>query len=378
MKKDCVNPKILLYTALAALFFWNCSNDDMNGEELEASNDIPDFQIIAEDETNIFWYTYEAMSEQGNTVNLTLEDNVDRNYISLRQVGDVISFFSLRDGSFSLLQKNVNDQSTRSIEDFISVSPERSIIWGAVSEDQILMANYNPPSSGQMGIRSLDISTGLFEDTPLASGVADTGNPLYYQERLFIDYFDNTGQYNMVVMDTENLELLRFFDFGDSIPNFLIDDNGNFVLLVGDQGNYRQEVYDVVNMDLIDQSTFVLEQVFLPGPLDAYLEDDRLYFQYILTQPSPVATAPAFFDFNTSENQIVDIVSIRDEVIAQQGKTISLTAFGFDRLSRTYMMGFGLSAADESFDGGVIVINENGDLIDVIELPFVPTYFIKS
>ena len=378
MKKDCINPKFFLFTLLAAFLFWNCSNDDMDGEEMEISNDIPDFQIIAEDETSIFLYSYDAMSEEGNTANLTLEDNVDRNYITLRQVGAVISFFSLRDGSFSLLQKNVDDQSTRAIDDFIAVSSERSIIWGAVSENQVLMANYNPPSSGQMGIRSLDISTGLFEDTVLASGVADTGNPLYYQQRLFIDYFDNTGQYNMVVMDTENLELLRFFDFGNSIPNFLIDDNGNFVLLVGDQGNFSREVYDVVTMDLIDQSTFVLEQVFLPGPIDAYIEDERFYFQYILTQPSQVPTAPAFFDFTTSENQIVDIVSIRDEVISQLEKQISLTAFGFDASSRTYLIGYGFSSINEDFAGGVIVINENGDLIDVIELPFVPTYFIKS
>ena len=94
MKKDYINPKILLFTLLAAFLFWNCSNDDLDGEEMEISNGIPDFQVIAEDENSIFWYTYDAMSEDGNTVNLTLEDNVDRNYITLRQVGAVISFFS--------------------------------------------------------------------------------------------------------------------------------------------------------------------------------------------------------------------------------------------------------------------------------------------
>ena len=371
-------PKTVLRLLIISLLFWQCSDDDIGEIEMQINGEAPDFQLVAEDENNIFWYSYDSESDEGTTVNLTQEDNVDRNYITLRQLGDQLSFFSLLNGNFSLLQKNLADNSTRAFEDFIAISSERSIIWGAVSEDQILMANYNPPSSGQLGIRSLDMNTGLFEDTPLATGVADTGNPLYYQQRLFIDYRDNIDRYNLVIMDTENLELLRSFNFGEDIPSFLIDDNGHFVLFSGDQGIFRREVYDVVNMDLIEESSFNLQQVLNQGPLDAYLEDERLYYQYILTQPSPVATAPAYFDLTSAESLIVDIISIRDEVADRQGQPISLTAFGFDRSSRTYLMGFGLSSTSADFDGGVIVINENGDLLEVIELPFVPTYFIRN
>ena len=40
-------------------------------------------------------------------------------------------------------------------------------------------------------------------------------------------------------------------------------------------------------------------------------------------------------------------------------------------------MGYAESTLEESWDGGVMVIAENGELIDIIELPFVPTYFVK-
>ena len=380
LKKEFMNPKTLLVSLIIALLFWHCSDDNIGvlETEMETSGETPDFRLIAEDETSIFLYTYDSDSDEGESVNLTLEDNVDRFYISLRQLAEELSFFSLINGSFSLFQKNLSDQSTTAFEDFLMISSERSVIWGTVSENQILMANYNPPGSGQLGIRSLDMNTGVFADTPLATNVADTGNPLYYRQRLFIDYLDNNDRYNMVVMDTENLELLASFAFENSIPSFLIDDSGDFVLLSGDQGNFRREVYDVASLDLIEESSFSLEQVLSPGPLDGYLVNERLYYQYILTQPSNVATAPAFFDFTTAESQIVDISMIRDEVIDELGFTITLTAFGFDELSRTYLMGYGASLASESYDGGVIVIDENGDRINVIELPFVPTYFIKN
>ena len=373
-----MTPKNLLSYLLIALLFWHCSDDDIGSVDVPISGNTPDFQLIAEDENNIYFYDYDSESDKGEAFNLTQENNVDRFYITLRQVEDVISFFSLIDGSFSLLQKNLSDQSTSAFENFLAISSERSIVWGTVSENQILMANYNPPSSGALGIRSLDMNTGLFEDTPLASGVSDTGNPLYYQQRLFIDYIDNNDRYNMVVLDTENLELLRSFEFEDNVPSFLIDDNGHFVLLTGKDGSFRREVYDVVNLDLIEESSFSLEQVLNQGPLNAYLEDERLFYQFILTQPSPVTTAPAYFDFSSAESHVVDIIFIRDEVIEQRGTPISFTAFGFDVLSRTYLLGFGLSSAGESFEGGVIVINENGDLIDLINLPFVPTYFVKN
>ena len=380
LKKEFMNPKTLLVSLVIALLFWHCSDDNIGvlETEMETSGETPDFRLVAEDETSIFLYTYDSDSDEGESVNLTLEDNVDRFYISLRQLAEELSFFSLINGSFSLFQKNLSDQSTTAFEDFLMISSERSVIWGTVSEDQILMANYNPPGSGQLGIRSLDMNTGVFADTPLATNVADTGNPLYYRQRLFIDYLDNNDRYNMVVMDTENLELLASFAFENSIPSFLIDDSGDFVLLSGDQGNFRREVYDVASLDLIEESSFSLEQVLNPGPLDGYLVNERLYYQYILTQPSNVATAPAFFDFTTAESQVVDISMIRDEVIDELGFTITLTAFGFDELSRTYLMGYGASLASESYDGGVIVIDENGDRINVIELPFVPTYFIKN
>ena len=373
-----MNPKFVFWSICFALVFWNCSNDDDAEMQAESLLEIPDFQLIAEDTESIFWYSYDAELESANTINLTEEDNLNRFYISLRQVVDKLSFFSLFDGSFSLLQKNISNNSIVSVENFISISAERSIIWGTTTESQILMAYYSPPSSGELGVRTQDIESGSFDDTQLASDVFETSEPLYYNQRLFAAYLDNNNRYNMVVFDTENLAIIRTFDFEDQFPSLLIDDDGNLVILTGKQGSFTRQVYDVVNMDLLDTENFSLGQFLETGPLDAFLVNNKLYYKNGLIQPSPLPFAPAVFDFSTGESQVVDIISIRDTVREQIDRDIIPTAFGFNTVNRIFLMAYAEASTDDSFLGGVLVIAENGDLIDILELPFVPTYFIKS
>ncbi|MGI9546077.1 MAG: hypothetical protein ACR2MM_02480 [Flavobacteriaceae bacterium] len=373
-----MNPKLLFWTICVALVFWNCSNDD--GEEMQPASllEIPDFQLIAEDAESIYWYSYNAELESANTINLTQEDNLNRFYISLRQVADKLSFFSLFDGNFSLFQKNTSNNGTVSVQDFISITAERSIIWGTTTESQIIMAYYSPPSSGELGVRTLDIESGSFVDTPLASNVFDTSEPLYHNQRLFAAYLDNNNRYKMVVFDTENLLIIRAFDFQDQFPSLLINEEGNLEILLGREGIFGRQVFDIVTMDLIDSENFSLGQFLETGPLEAFLVNNKLYYQYSLVQPSPLPSTPAVFDFTTGDSHIVDIVSIRDIFLEETGQVFVPTAFGFSVEERVFLMAYAVSTSDDSFDGGVLVISENGDLIDILELPFIPTYFIKS
>ncbi len=358
--------------------FWNCSDDNIGERDLEIAIEIPDFQLLGEDENSVYRYSYDSESDEGTATNITQEDNIDRFYISLRQVSDVLAFFSLADGNFSLTLKDLNASGTVSIENFISISSERSIIWGATTESQIIMANYSPPNSGALFIRTQEIEDGSFVDTPLATNVFTTSQPLYFQQRLFVTYLDNNDQYNLLVVDTETLDIIRTFEFGDQSPGILIDSNGELVLLLSDGNLFTREIYAVNTMELIEMSSFSLNQFLGTGPLDAYLVDERLYYLFSLVQPSPVASAPAFFDFSSGENGITDILEIREMVRDQIGSETTPTAFGFDVQSRTFFMGYAKNNSSSGFDGGVMVISENGELIEVIELPFVPTYFIRS
>ena len=373
-----MKPRGIFWHIILILLFWNCSKDDEMTSADDFASQIPDIQIIGEDAGSIYWYDFDAESSTGTTVNLTEEDNVDRLYIALRQVSDVLSFFSLSDGNYSLVQKHLDTGESSEIVNFLSISGERSIIWGTTTESQILMGYYSPPGSRQLGVRSIDPSTGTFTDSPLATGVFTNAAPMYFEKRLFAAYLDVSNSYHMVVFDTENLSVMRVFDFEEEFPSLLIDGDRNFVILRGNSGVFSRETYDVNTMELLEQTSFNLQQFLSTGPINAYLIDDVLYYQYSLVQPAPVVSTPATYNFDTRESTITDIISIIQQVEAEIGGEITLTAFGLDVRSKTFLMGYALNSNPVSFEGGVIFISEKGDLIDVQELPFVPTYFIRS
>jgi hypothetical protein len=369
---------MIFWSVFLGLLIWGCSNEDTIEQEQIDEQSLPDFQCIGEDFESIFLYNYDAGLESGSSVNLTQEDNLDRFYIALKQVSEVLSFFSFFEGDFSLLQKNVQDSSVSTFENFITESAERSVIWGANSENQVLIGYYSPRGSGKFGVRVLDAVTGTFVDTPLASNVFDTQEPLYFNQRLFASYLDNNDQYHLIVFNTVDFSIVTSFDFVDQTPSFLIDETGNFVLFLGDNGVFRKEVYSVANMDLLRSDSFTINEFFQPGPMNAYLAEDKLYYQSALVQPAPIILTPAIYDFSNNQNQILDILSLRETVIEQIGRDINPTAFGFNAEKRFFFRGFAKVTTDTSFDGGIMVISEDGSLIEILELPFVPTYFIKN
>ncbi len=373
-----MNSRIIFGSVFLILLLGSCSNDDPVALEPENVQVVPDFQCIGEDFESIYLYNYDAGLESGSAVNLTQEDDLNRFYIGLRQVADVLSFFSFFQGDFSLFQKNIQNNSVSTVDNFISESAERSVIWGANSESQILIGYYSPRGSGEFGVRVLDVVNGTFSDTPLASNVFDTQEPLYFNQRLFASYLDNNDRYHLIVFNTVDHSVITTFDFEEETPSFLIDDLGNFVLFRGNQSVFSKEVYSIANMDLLMSDSFTINEFFEPGSFNAYLVENNLYYQSALVQPAPIITTPAIYDFENSQNQILDILTIRENVIQQIGRDITPTAYGFNREDRIFFIGFAVVSSDTSFDGGIMVISDDGSLIEVIELPFVPTYFIKN
>lgn len=374
-----MNSRITLWFISLSFLFWACSNDDNEIDDVrETPVTFSDFNLIGEDLENIFQYSYNSEDETGDVTNLTLSNGVDRNYVTISQAEEFISFFSFIDGSFSLVRKDINSSSSLDVENFISVSDERSIISGTTSTSQIFMFYYAPPGSGQLGVRTIDIDSGTFVDTELASGVFDTLDPLYFNGRLFASYVDFSGGYHLVVFDTENLAVIRVFDFGEFFPSVLIDSDGNPVIIKGNgASDFVLELYDLETMELQGSTDFVLNKFLSTGSLDAYLTNNRLYYLDFLVQPSPVPFAPAVFDFGTGSNSTTDIFALMQQAQDSLGNDILLTSYGFDAQNSVFFLGFGLVSELEDFNGGVLVIDENGTFVDIIELPFIPTYFVK-
>lgn len=368
---------LFLGCCLLLLATGSCSKDSMSGTEEEQVL-LPDFRLIGEDTENVFRYTYDGFAGSGTETNLTQSLGVDPLYLTLRQVGDDVSFYSFASGRFSLIQVNTFTGQAISYPDFYTVTDERAITWGTNSEDLIFLGNYSPKGSRDFGIRTLDPSDGSFTDLPIALNIQQAYAPLYYRQRLMFTYRDESGSYKIGIFDAENRTLMRTLDFNTGIPNVLIDDLGNIGILVG-LGNsiFTYRVFDIETLDQLSETPFTLDVFLPPGPLQGSVFGSTLYYTEFLAQPSEVPFGPAFFDFGTNTGSEIDILGVVQQVEADTGSNVDLTAIRYYNDAGVFLVGYADTDFQNGLNGGVLVISNTGQLQARIPLPFVPTYFVE-
>ena len=85
-----------------ALLFFSCSSDDSNNPPQQDETEIPaaSFTVIGQDLNNVYQFDYDATSNQGLVLNLAQEFNINRDYLTLREVDDLLSFYFFSGGAF--------------------------------------------------------------------------------------------------------------------------------------------------------------------------------------------------------------------------------------------------------------------------------------
>jgi hypothetical protein len=362
---------------LAWLLISSCSKDSAAGVE-EDQRRLPDFRLIGEDAASTFQYTYDGTTGSGEAVNLTQTLGVNRSYLTLRQVGAVVSFYSFSSGNFSLYQQNTLTGQSVSFPNFYTVSEERAITWGANAEDQIFLGYYSPRGSRDFGVRFLDPSDGSFTDRVLESDIEQAFDPLYYRQRLLVTYKAGGGAYKIAILNTESGEVLQTLDLGAGIPNVLIDDTGDIGILLG-LGN-SEFVYRTLAFETLEETTsrtFSLNEFFPAGPFQGSVFGTTLYYVNSYAQPAAVPFGPAYVDIVKGQNFNVDIVGIVQEVEAELGLDIDLTSLRYYEETGVFLLGYAQLNSQFQQEGGVVALSKTGNFIDRLPLPFVPTYFLR-
>ncbi len=367
--------------ALGVLFFvaflFSCSKDGVSDKEAENIT-IPDFIVIGEDAENIYQYSYKGSLSQGSQINLTEALGLSPTYLTLRQVFEVLSFYSISFGNFSVLQQNVVTGQSNAYPDFYSNTDERYIIWGTNSEDLLFLGYFSPIGSNNFGVRTIDPETGDSSDLSIASNVDKVYDPLYYRQRLILSYRGTDDNYHVIVFNTETRSIIQTFDLNSDIPNILIDELGNLGIISGKANNsFGYQVYDIESLILINEVNFNLNKFLTPGPLKGSIYENTLYYSNFYAQPSAVPFGPAYFDFVLDKNVVIDMISIVRQVEEETQFSIDLTAMHYIASDEVFVMGYGYIDNANTIVGGILIIAKDGTLLERIEVPFAPTYFIK-
>ena len=361
----------------AFLLIWGCSNDDAPSTD-HTENGIPDFQLIGEDGSSIYQYTYSGAAEEGTTRNLTESNGVNRQYITLRQTGDLLSFFSFASDSFSVVLHDAVSKSSISYPNFYNISDDRAITWGSNSESQLFLGFYSPRGTRNYSVRIIDPETADFTDVQVEFNTTRAFSPLYSNGRLVLLYRDSAENYRIAVLDTDNETVIQTLDFGSATTSVFLNKFDELVVFSStDQSNYQYRIYDLQTLLVQEEGNFVLNSFIPAGPIEASLSNNKLYYLNFFAQPYPLEAGPAVFDLLQSENRVIDILGIVEQNEVEIGNSIVLTDIHYLEGPDLFAVGYAVDGAPGSWDGGMLFIRPDGEQLGRVELPFVPTYVIR-
>lgn len=364
---------VVLLVMLAA-----CSTDGIE-ENNAQSREFPNFIVIGQNADNVYEFNYTSSSDTGETINLTQEAGIKIQYITLRQTGELLTFYSFLDGNFSAIQRNITTGEIQFFPNFYTVDDKRSILWGVNSEEKIFLGFYSPRGTSNLNLLAIDPKLGTQIDIFLENDVQQSFFPLYHSGKLFLTLLDTSNKYSVFVIDAANNSIIERLDFGDSKPSLAIDNAGNVAIIEGGSGaNSVLSTYDFDTLEKLEGLQFSLGRSFKAGVLEAEIYDNTLFYTHLFGQPSPITFGPAFYDFTTGENSIINMISIVSTFEQQNQVNIELISWGFDSATENYLIGYGITGPGIAMlEGGVLVISLDGNLIQEISLPFAPTYFVN-
>ena len=229
-----MNFRKLMWFSILGIFIVGCSrNDDLSSTE-EDSN-TPDFIVVGEDSENIYQFNYNADRGEGDLINLTLENNIRLGYLELRQVNDLLTFYSFSSGSFSAVQRNVITGANTVIDNFYTVSGERTILWGSNSETKLFLGYFSPQGSTNYGVRIIDMNTAAEIDINIDFSVNIIFQPLYSNGKLFMTYRDNQDLNKVAIINAETKYPLKHPGFWPGHPKYIYRCHGRYSCGIGNK-----------------------------------------------------------------------------------------------------------------------------------------------
>ena len=372
---------IVLVLFIATLLF-SCSKDDV--QETENILDI-NLTIIGEDAQEVYQYDYESVNNEGNQINLSSQLGINNNYLTLREFEGSLSFYSFSNSAISLTQKNLATGSITSFPNFYTISAERSLVWGINDGNSVYFGLYKPLGSTNLTLRVVSFADMQGFDISLEFGIARLYEPLYDNGNLFITYLTGGGSYKLVVYNADANAVVKTLEFGKEKPNFLITDLGNLAVFMQDgNGNTNLEMFDTINFLSISKLLLPLPscikttmvQPFEAGPINGAIVKEKLYYQYVYTQPFEIENGPAVLDLTSGDNTILDIVGLMNKVNDDEGIIIRPLFGQYLSGINLFAISYALQNAVGEEIGGFLLVSIDGNLVTQRNLEFLPTHFV--
>lgn len=363
---------------LGLLGLFSCSKEQVipEPEPQEAEQIV----IVGEDFEAVYSGLYQPQTGDFQTQNLTSSLGLPLDYLVQRNYQNDVSFFSFEAGAFSLFRQNMITGSSSSYPDFYINTTERSIIWGADQGQNIYLAYFTPLGSSNLSLLRMNVQGQIQEEMTIEFGVQEVYPPLLQGDYLLVGYRTGNGNYKIGVMQLGSFQFLGTLDLGTTgSPAYFITAANQLGVLLNSTGEPPSiEVYDLSSLEFLFADQVDLNQFFEPGPLQAELLENDLYYYFAYAQPSPVIDGPAQFSLDSQSNRLLDVTSLRQQLEAERGLQLVFTAKGIGQsIPPQFFLGYGFQTTDNTVEGGVVILDAQGNVLAQRSLPFIPTALIS-
>ena len=367
----------ILALVSALLLFISCSKENVEAEaEPIVAEEV---LLVGEDFEAIYSSYYRPLTQVLETQNLTSTLQVPLDYLIQRNYGNDLSFFSFEAGNFSLFRQNIITGSSGRWLDFYQNTTERSIIWGADVENSIFLAYFSPLGSKNLALLRMNLAGEIQEELQIEFGVESVNPPILQDGYLLIGYESSAGSYKIGVVEVAGFRWLGSLDLGDSgTPSYFIDEGQLVVLKNRISQNPELSVYELSSQEFLFSEELEINQFFQPGPIRARFIDQELYYYFTYAQPSPVTDGPAQYSLDRQSNRLIDMNAIRQELENERGLQVVFTARGIGTSDPPqFFIGYGFQTPGTEIEGGMLILDVAGNILEKVDLPYIPTAIIS-
>lgn len=370
--------KVTLFFVFVFFIISGCSTDDSSLPIDEVPQEAIHIKAVAADGQSVYQFSYNGSNNEVETTNLSEELGLGSDYLTLRQSGNTLTFYTFNGGEFSLRQKNVSTGAVQAYIDFYTNTEERSIVWGINNETSVFFGYYKPLGSTNLAVQNIQLDNLQGTDLSLEFNIDKLYQPLYHEGKLYITYRNSALEYKISIYDTATFSLAQTLVFGTASPSLLVDANGDLVIFkFSDTANVSVERRDIFTLEIVEEVNFEWNQRFIPGPINAEVVGDYLYYGYEYSQPFDFEVGPAILNINTGENSLLNLEGAIAKIEAEEEMSTYVVWQQYDPLQNVFLVSYGRYSNEATLLGGVLILSSEGEFLDNVLLPFVPTYFVK-
>ncbi len=187
------------------------------------------------------------------------------------------------------------------------------------------------------------------------------------------DYNNDVKLYKINTEDATKADSITF----EAYPIVLVND-GVISEITNDN---RVKKYRLADYAPIGIGNFAFNNINAQsGFYENRIENNRLVTDFSFAQPFPITSSPIEINVNDGEILTEDLfylVTLYESFEQERGFNISMTTFEVDVKRRVVIIGYiGLQSISIGDVGGLIFANFDGELLDFIELPVIPTRIV--